>query len=51
MSSCAYGNVVFQPSALAAGSKNVTFKDAWTLNTDDLNWGVHVVNIQGTATP
>ena len=46
---CAYGTVTFTPNAEVYNEEDQTFNNTWTLNTDDLNFGVHVVEIVGTV--
>ncbi|MCJ1290151.1 hypothetical protein MMC34_001687 [Xylographa carneopallida] len=46
---CAYGTVTFAPNAEVYNEVDQTFNNTWTLNTDDLNFGVHVVEIIGTV--
>ena len=45
--SCAYGNVLFVTNTLAPNVPDQLVTNTWTLNTDDLNFGVHIVNIRG----
>ena len=47
--SCAYGTVDFVPNAEQPNLPDQTFTNTWTLNVDDLNFGVHVVQITGTV--
>ena len=46
---CAYGTVLFATVAERANTPPQTFSNSWTLNTNDLNFGVHVVDITGTV--
>ncbi|MCJ1414010.1 hypothetical protein MMC32_000335 [Xylographa parallela] len=46
---CAYGTVTFTPNAEVYNEEDQTFNNTWTLNTDDLNFGVHIVEIIGTV--
>ena len=45
---CAYGTVVFVTKTEEYNVPDIVYTDTWTLNTDDLNFGVHVIQIQGT---
>ena len=45
---CAYGTVLFIPPTEVENVPNIVYTNTWTLNTNDLNFGVHVVQIQGT---
>ncbi|MCJ1408115.1 hypothetical protein MMC19_002188, partial [Ptychographa xylographoides] len=45
---CAYGNVLFTPPTIEYNAADVIYTNTWTLNTADLTFGVHVVQIQGT---
>ena len=45
---CAYATVLFVTNAEGPNIPDQTFTNTWTLNTDDLNFGVHVVEITGT---
>ncbi|PNS14683.1 hypothetical protein CAC42_1705 [Sphaceloma murrayae] len=44
---CAYGVVVFQPQPSVPNLPDQTVTNEWTLNVDDLDFGVHVVEIRG----
>lgn len=46
---CAYGVVLFVAPTAAYNTADQVITNSWTLNTDDLNFGVHVVNIFGTV--
>jgi hypothetical protein len=46
---CAYGTVLFNPNTEEYDIPNYTVNNTWTLNTNDLNFGVHVVEIVGTV--
>jgi hypothetical protein len=41
--------VLFQPAAPVLNSPNKQYSALWTLNTNDVKFGVHVVNFTGTA--
>ncbi|KAK0125522.1 hypothetical protein ONS96_009359 [Cadophora gregata f. sp. sojae] len=43
--------VYFKPNSGALNADPITYSAAWTLNTNDLTWGVHVVNFTGTLAP
>ena len=45
----AIGSVLFSPAAAVLNADPVYFSGTWTLNTDDLTFGVHVVNFTGTV--
>ena len=45
---CAYGTVLFVTKTEEYNIPDITYTNSWTLNTDDLNFGVHVVQITGT---
>ena len=45
---CAYGTVLFVTNTEEYNIPNIVYTNTWTLNTDDLNFGVHVVQITGT---
>ena len=45
---CAYATVLFVTNAENPNVPDQVFTNTWTLNTDDLNFGVHVVEITGT---
>ena len=45
---CALGTVAFTPAVEPPNVPSQTLTDTWTLNTDDPNFGVHVVQITGT---
>ncbi|KUI55535.1 Putative fungistatic metabolite [Cytospora mali] len=40
--------VYFEPPAAKLNSPAVVYDAAWTLNVNDLTWGVHVLNFTGT---
>jgi hypothetical protein len=46
---CAYGTVLFNPNTEEYDIPNYAVNNTWTLNTNDLNFGVHVVEIVGTV--
>lgn len=46
---CAYGTVLYQPPTEAINMPDYTDANSWTLNTNDLTFGVHVVQIQGAV--
>ena len=46
---CAYGTVLFVSNTEDPNSPDQTYNNTWTLNTDDLDFGVHVVEITGTV--
>ena len=46
---CAYGVVLYNPLPTEYNHADVVNNNTWTLNTNDLNFGVHVVQIQGTV--
>ena len=46
---CAYGTVLFVTNIENLNVPNSTYNNTWTLNTNDLNFGVHVVQITGTV--
>ena len=45
---CAYATVLFVTNAENPNMPDQIFTNSWTLNTDDLNFGVHEVEIKGT---
>ncbi|KAK3678887.1 hypothetical protein LTR78_001340 [Recurvomyces mirabilis] len=47
VNSCANGTVVFSPAPGPPNLADYTVVNQWTLNTDDLSFGVHVVNMTG----
>ncbi|MCJ1476788.1 hypothetical protein MMC13_005457 [Lambiella insularis] len=47
--SCAYGTVYFEPNAEKYNVVDQSFNNTWTLNTGDLTFGVHVVEMKGTV--
>ena len=49
VNTCANGTVVFKPEPEQVNIPDFVVENTWTLNTDDLTFGVHVVNITGTA--
>lgn len=44
----ATATVYFEPPTAQLNSLAVTYAAAWTLNVNDLTWGVHVLNFTGT---
>ena len=46
---CAYATVLFIASAQGPNVPDQSFENTWTLNTNDLTFGVHVVDIKGTV--
>jgi len=46
---CAYGTVVFNPAPEPPNVPDYTETASWTLNVDDTDFGVHVVNMTGTV--
>ena len=46
---CATGTVIFQPDEEQVNIPDFVEENTWTLNTDDLTFGVHIVNITGTV--
>ena len=46
---CAYGTVVMQTNTQEPNLPDQVYTNSWTLNTDDLTWGVHDVQIKGTV--
>lgn len=46
---CAYATVLFVTNAEQPNLPDQTFTNSWTLNTDDINFGVHEVQITGTV--
>ena len=46
---CAYGTVLMVANTEEYDIPNLVINNTWTLNTNDLNWGVHVVEIVGTV--
>lgn len=46
---CAYGTVLFATNVEKPNTADQFYQNSWTLNTNDLNFGVHVVNITGTV--
>jgi iron transport multicopper oxidase len=46
---CATGTVLFEPNEEQVNIPDFVEENTWTLNTDDLTFGVHVVNITGTV--
>lgn len=49
VNACAYGTVLFVTNAEQPNTPDQTFTNTWTLNTDDINFGVHEVEIRGTV--
>lgn len=48
VNSCAYGVVLMNTNTEAYNQPDIVVNNTWTLNTNDLSFGVHVVQIQGT---
>lgn len=46
---CAYATVLFIANAEEVNIPDTTYTNSWTLNTNDLSFGVHQVQIQGTV--
>lgn len=46
---CAYGTVIFVAPTTDLNTPPETFTNEWTLNTDDLTFGVHVVEMKGVV--
>ncbi|KAF7884514.1 uncharacterized protein EAF02_004850 [Botrytis sinoallii] len=46
---CAYGTVIFSANVEQYNKPDLVINNTWTLNTDDVNWGVHIVEITGTV--
>lgn len=46
---CSTGTVLFQPNEEQVNIPDIVVENTWTLNTNDLTFGVHVVNITGTV--
>ncbi|KAL8776823.1 MAG: hypothetical protein Q9194_002912, partial [Teloschistes cf. exilis] len=46
---CAYATVLFVTNAEQPNTPDQTFTNTWTLNTDDITFGVHEVQITGTV--
>ncbi len=46
---CAYGTVLMVANTEQHNVPNLVLNNTWTLNTNDLNFGVHVVEIVGTV--
>ena len=46
---CAYGTVIFATNVEEPNTAPQLYQNTWTLNTNDLNFGVHVVSITGTV--
>jgi hypothetical protein len=49
VNSCAYGTVLMVANTEEYNLPDLIVNNTWTLNTDDLNFGVHVVEIIGTV--
>ena len=49
VNTCATGTVLFSPEPEQVNIPDFIVENTWTLNTDDLTFGVHVVNITGTV--
>jgi hypothetical protein len=47
----AKATVVFQPGKAYLNSNPITYSGTWTLNTNDLTLGVHVLNFTATLSP
>jgi len=43
-------SVLFSPGGSVLNAATITYSGTWTLNTDDLTFGVHVVNFTGALT-
>lgn len=46
---CAYGTVLMVANTEEYNEPDLVLNNTWTLNTDDLNFGVHVIEITGTV--
>lgn len=46
---CTYGTVLFVTNTENPNTLDQTYNNTWTLNTNDLDFGVHVVQIIGTV--
>ena len=46
---CSYGNILFIPNTEEYNIPDLLLTNSWTLNTNDLTWGVHLVQISGTV--
>lgn len=46
---CAYGTVLMVANTEQYNEPDLAINNTWTLNTNDLNFGVHVVEIMGTV--
>ncbi|KAK3050365.1 hypothetical protein LTS18_012594, partial [Coniosporium uncinatum] len=46
---CANGSVVFNPNPEQVNIPDFVLQNTWTLNTDDLDFGVKVINITGVV--
>ncbi|KAL9113797.1 MAG: hypothetical protein Q9227_002243 [Pyrenula ochraceoflavens] len=46
---CAYGTVLFVAPTTDLNTPPETYTNEWTLNTDDLTFGVHVVEMKGVV--
>jgi len=49
VNSCAYGTVLMVANTEEYNLPDLVLNNTWTLNTNDLNFGVHVVQITGTV--
>ncbi|KAL8931128.1 MAG: hypothetical protein Q9208_000232 [Pyrenodesmia sp. 3 TL-2023] len=49
VNSCAYATVLFVTNAMQPNTPDQTFTNTWTLNVDDVNFGVREVAITGTV--
>ncbi|KAH9222596.1 WSC domain-containing protein [Leptodontidium sp. 2 PMI_412] len=46
----ALASVLFSPGAAILNADNIVYSGAWTLNTDDQTFGVHVITFNGIVT-
>ncbi|KAK0100032.1 hypothetical protein ONS95_013153 [Cadophora gregata] len=46
----AIASILFSPGAAILNADDVTYSGAWTLNTDDQTFGVHVITFNGVVT-
>ena len=46
---CANGTVLYLPNTEEYDVPDLVQNNTWTLNTNDLNWGVHVISIGGVV--
>ncbi len=49
VNTCAFGTVLMVANSEENNLPNLSLNNTWTLNTNDLNFGVHVVDITGTV--